>query len=379
MANIRFMSNNFAGLTTGTVSSSTETTGYENDNIVNDYRSSTWRAAGFFEISDGSVTYEGAANNLLYFNDGTDKTATITSIDPGHVLPSDLAAIIQVDLNAVSSNWTVTYSTTTGKFTIANSGSVTLRETQTTDAIWDTIGFTSGTDNVGTSFEADEQRNHTFEWLKIDMGAQQTIDTVLLVAAANADFPLSSTATLKVQANSTDVWSSPPLDTTLTFNDLGSYTFLTSAVAYRYWRIYTKDRTNTLGAAKCVEYGNVYLGDYDELSARNINRGFQHRKIDPSTISESENSVVYYDKRTKFNVFDNLVVKYAQLTDKATIEDLYTLVGKTVPFYFSLDPETAISTNQSDFTKMVTFQGEPSYTQEISDYYNIGFALREVI
>jgi hypothetical protein len=100
----RFMGNNLIALTTNNVTFSSETTGYEGENALNDFRSNVWKASGHFSIT--------SSNNLLYINDGSNKTITLTAAS--YTTPSALATHIQTQLNASSSNWTGTYNAVAG-------------------------------------------------------------------------------------------------------------------------------------------------------------------------------------------------------------------------------------------------------------------------
>lgn len=67
-----------------------------------------------------------AQNDRIDFNDGSNKTATVAPGD--YTNPADLATAVATALNAVSTNWTCTYSSTTRKFTIdRTSGTKNLR------------------------------------------------------------------------------------------------------------------------------------------------------------------------------------------------------------------------------------------------------------
>src|SRR5690606_33367489 len=104
-------------------------------------------------------------------------TVTLTE---GSYTYATLATHIQTQLNAASSGWTVAYSTTTGKFTISRSGSGTLRFSETTDAAWDTLGFLGAVDDASGPWVSDEQRNHTDEWVKVDLLSAREVDAFFL-------------------------------------------------------------------------------------------------------------------------------------------------------------------------------------------------------
>lgn len=93
-----------------------------------------------------------SSSRYLDFNDGSDKNAVVAV---GHYKdPHDLAAAIQIAMDALSSdNITVSYSDTTGKFTIATDGASLSLEwntgTNTANTIGSKIGFLVAADDTG--------------------------------------------------------------------------------------------------------------------------------------------------------------------------------------------------------------------------------------
>lgn len=370
--NIRFMENNFAALTGGQITASSALSSFPVTNAVDSFRSKVYKASGHFEIT--------ASNNLIYINDGANKTVTVTAAD--YTTPAGLATAMQTALNAASSNWTVSYDSSgaTYKFTIANSGSVTLRLTQTTNAIWDTIGFTTSSDLVGTTQTADEQRNHTDEYIIFDLGAESPVDFAAVIGPLDENFSLSTTATIKLQANNLNVWSAPPFDHTLTRTDDGIYKFFddVSDTRYRYWRFYYEDIYNAAGP-EGISIGNIYLGDYVTFTSKNVSNGFGFETVDPSERVTSDNGTIYFDEKTNYFSLDGLKMGLIDLATRDSLLQIYRKVKTTTPFYVSLDPRLSISTDIEDFTKYVIFDGQPSYAHVIYDTFNMNFKLREVL
>ena len=385
MANprIRVMYNNLASLNTSSLSFSSETTGFEASNALNSFRSSTWKMSGRFEISDGSATYDGAQNDQLYINDGGNVTVTVTAGQ--YATPELLATQIQTDLNAASSNWTVTYDNVGGngsyKFTIANTGSVTIRESQTTNAIWDTLGYTSGADQTGTSFEANEQRNHTSEYLRFDIGYRSSMQFLAVIGDVSTSLGLSSQATVTLKGNNIDAnWGSAPLSETITVTEKGIFAFLdtSASVTYRYWQFEIEDKYNST-AGPNIEIGQFYLGSYETPTSRNMTVGFKETQVDPSTVSESEGGVLYFDTRDKYTKLEGISIPYLEDADKQVFVDLFDEVGVTTPFYISLDPLLNINTDITDFTRYVVFMNSPDFTNVSTCRFSTVLNVREVI
>jgi hypothetical protein len=363
--NIRFMTNQYL---TSSFTYSSQITAFPASNITNQSRSKTWRPGGNFEVT--------TANQNIYINDGTDKTVALTV---GAYTYSTLATHIQTALNAASSNWTCTYSTTTNKFTIGRSGSGTLRQSQTTNAAWSMLGYTFGSDVTGTSFVADEQRIHTSEWLKCDMGVGQRATFAALIPAIETSLPLTETASVKIQANNIDLWTAPPLDLALTVNDVAAMRFISeteSEADYRYWRLVITDPQNYRGPLG-LEFGYAYIGDYQTVTATNIQVGFQKSFEDPSVVQESETGVRYIEERPRFMTVSNSEIALLNGTEFDELEQLFYDVGIRRAFFVSLDPTLMVSRKLSDLTRYMIMDTVPSANHVIRDYYNVSFSMRE--
>lgn len=369
---IRFMANNLASLNVNAFSFSSETTGFEASNAFNSFRSSTWRTTGHFEIT--------TSNQNLYINDGSDKTAIITAAS--YTTAEALRAEIQTQLNTVSSGWTVAYDSPAGtySFTLSNSGSVTLRLSQTTNAIHNTLGFTSTTDQTGLTFNANEQRNHTNEFIKFDFGYITPVTFIGVIGDIAESFGLSSTANVTLEGNNIDDFTAPPFSSTLTITEQGIYQFnVTDPItSYRFWRLNFVDQFNSIQGPN-LEFGNIYMGDFQTLERQNLTVGFRDTLVDPSTRTESQGGVLFFDKRTKYTDLSNITIRYLEDADKQVIKDVFANVGTTEPFYVSLDPQLQINSDITEFTKFVIFNDEPTFTSIGSCFFNTVLNLREVV
>ena len=83
-------------------------------------------------------------NQKLYFNDGSARTATLTK---GRYDGTTLATEVASAMNVVSSGYSCTFSDTTLKMTISNASAFTLTLSNTTSAIWNVLGFDTGTNS----------------------------------------------------------------------------------------------------------------------------------------------------------------------------------------------------------------------------------------
>lgn len=368
---VRFLQNNYAAATATTSAASSAVSGFPLSSGLSTTRHKRYKAAGAFIVT--------SSNKKIYINDGADKTITLT--EATYAGGAALATHIQTQLNASSTNWTVSYSTTTCKFTVGrSSGTALLRLSVTTDASWSMLGYVGAVDDdVGTGQAADERRNHTSEIYTFDMGAAVQCRAFCLIGPAGELFGLSSTAVVTVKANNTASMTSPAQSATATVEDDGVFCFLDewSDNTYRYWEVEIQDKTSTLGPN--FEIGYFYVGDYVTPTTRNINVGFERRLVDPSQTFEADSGALWYRTRTKYWVFDSVTVEHVADTDRTEIERVYSELGTCEPFILSIDPTEAISARVGEMTKMVRFMGEPAYQHNRYKYWDIGMAFREVV
>lgn len=364
MKKIRFMNNNYLERS---FTYSSQLAGFPATNAHNTSRSKIWKPAGNFEIT--------SSNNLLYINDGSNKTVTLTAAS---YLYSTLASHIQTQLNAASSGWTCTYSSSTGKFTITRSSSATLRITQTTSAVWDTIGFTGTSDLTALTFIADAQRNHTSEWIQCDVGVPQLATFCALLSGIDEVFTLSETATVKLRANNIDYWVSPPVDITIPVTDLGCFYFFDDLVtdSYRYWRIEIIDRGNYNGP-EGIEVAYGYIGDHTTITTSNIASGFNQELSDPSITMQSENGALFVEVKPRYLTIANCGIQLLSGSEQREIQQLFYDLGVRNPFLVSIDPGTEVTAALEELTRFVIMTRPPRFDHVFRTYYNIDFEMRE--
>lgn len=370
---IRYMHNNFinsAAITDGRVTFSSFKTGFPGINAADQRRTKLWITGGNFEIT--------TANQELYINDGANKTVSITA--GSYNGPTALASQIQTDLNAASSNWTVAYSATTNKFTISNTGSVTLRFSVTTNAIWSTLGYTLSSDSTGTSFVAQEPRIHTREWVKLDRGAALQSSFTALIAPIDESLIISDDADeIKIQFNNVDDWASPPLEVDITRDPRGLFSFYDDAAdtVYRYQRLTWVDKRNPAGS-EGFRISNVYMGDHITMTATNLQRGFQFQQVDSSTVFRSDSGVKYFNEKPQFYRTSGSVVALSR-SERIELEQMFYEVGIFNSFYLSIDPKLCLSNKLSEFTKYVNFTSKPQLSHLVFDRFNMSLNIEEAI
>lgn len=369
--NCRFMTNNYAELISASITKSSELASFPLSNAINKFRSLVWKPSGHFEIT--------TANHELYINDGAPKTVSITVGD--YDTPDDLATQIQTDLNAASANWTVAYNVVAGdySFKISNVGSVTLVLSSTTNAIWDTIGYTTSSDLTGTAFTADQQRNHTDEYCIFDMGTSAEMTFFAAICPLSQVFSISNDATITLEASNLNQWTAPPLTVSLSRTDSGIFEFMDNLddTSYRFWKFKFVDKLNP-GGPEGTSIAHIYIGDYITLDSRGIRKRFNKRLVDTTQVLTAENGALYFNKKNKYIELASMGIDYLPRADKDTLEQMFYDLGKSTPFYVSLDPLLNISTYLDEFTRYVVFPSEPVFTHVFSDKFNMNIELKEL-
>lgn len=363
---VRFMNNNYLERS---FTYSSQQTSFPATNSTNTSRSRAWKPAGNFEISD--------SNKYLYINDGSNKTITLTV---GSYTFTTLASHIQTQLNASSSNWTCTYnSTTTFKFTInRTSGTAVLRKSVTTDAVWDTLGYVGTTDVSTPAFVADEQRNHTSEWVQCDLGVPQQATFAAILSGIDELYTLSETAVVKCRANNIDYWESPPLDITIPILSNSSMKFIDedNSATYRFWRLEITDRLNYLGP-EGLKLAYMYVGDHTTITTSNIATGFSKELTDPTNLLQSESGALFFEVRPRYLTIQGAQIQLLSGSEQREIEQLFYDLGVRAPFFVSIDPGQAVSATLEELTRFVIMTRPPTLEHVIRNYYNISFEMRE--
>jgi hypothetical protein len=179
--------------------------------------------------------------------------------------------------------------------------------------------------NINASFPASNLK-HTFRSKRVrtadgtttlavvlDLATTEAVDSVVFLWPKEDGIKLSNTAVVKIQANATNVWTSPAVDQTLSIDNtymVASY-FFNSDRNYRYWRIYISDPGNAYGY---VELGKCWLGK--SLSVPNAQNGFKFRLVDTTKVTRTDFGHQYADE---YPLVASVQVAYNFL-DYATIQ-----------------------------------------------------------
>lgn len=368
---VRLMSDNF--LDPNVVSSSyvsSEQTAFPSSNLyVFQRRSKIWRSNGFWEIT--------ASNNTLVFTDdgSTPLTATIT-VD-NYTSTTLLFAEIKTQMETVGANtYTISQDANTSKIKIASSGG-TFTLVWTSSTIGTALGFDVVTDDTGaTTYTADLLKINTSEWLKWDFGLSTNPKAFILIGDRNKPIKISPNATIKLQGNETDVWTSPSYEQTLTYNDAVISVFDSTGLhteALRYWRLEILDISNPLGY---IQIGSLFLGDFLIQTRGAVQFPFTSQFIDRSTTVFSEGGQSFSDIRQITEQF-NLSWFGLTYSEKEDIESLFSTYKTASPFFISVDPNGVFSSSSNYYIRYVKFDSPPQFTLESPNNFSCNIQLRE--
>lgn len=351
--NARFCFNNF--IESGTITTSSAESNFPTSNLVGGVRSKVWKASGIFEI--------GSTNNKAYIN-----STTYTLTAGTYSVSSLITHFNSVTGQTLSRN-------SLGRFVITLGSSGTLNLSTTTNAVWSTLGFLSSSDLTGTAFTADERRYNNGEWIKTDTLLPTAVTFAALIPPSETAFSCT-TATIKLQGNNVDLWTSPIVDMEMEVGDSGAFvaTTIDTINPCRYWRILIQDYKNP-----AISAAVVYMGDSVTTDNTNVQIGFTRSFKDTSNRLFSEGGQMYVDTKYRYTLIESLSILYLKDDDLEAIENLYYDLRQGRPFFIVLDPQEQVSRALSQFTFYVEVSSDPNFSHVISGYHNFSFSLKEVI
>lgn len=378
MSNVRIMNQNFLDddvISTRYVSS--EQSAFPDENLYNrQRRSKVWRSNGFWKVVAGE--------NLIIFREtvGVDLTATIPAVE--YSSTTALLAAIKLALDtAGDSTYTMSTDATTGriKFSSNLGGGGGIFQLMWTDSdsadMAAMLGFSTASNDTGASnYTADLLRIHTEERLIWDFGISTENKAFVAGGARNSPIKISPSATIKLQANTTNAWTTPQYETTLTYKDFLLSKFDEDGISgsqYRYWSMQIVDVDNP---NLYVELGVVYLGDIYTTDRGRVQFPFKGAPKDYSTTIFSEGGQTFSDIREKSEEF---TIEWFGLTidDVEQLLEIFDDFGTSFPFFISFDPDAAFSTDADTKIRFVKFATEPDYELSSPGVFSMSMRLRE--
>lgn len=176
------------------------------------------------------------------------------------------------------------------------------------------------------------------ESVVFDFQTTEAMDSVVIMWPLENGIRLTDTATIRIQANATNVWTTPSVNQLLTINNdysLASHYFATDQ-SYRYWRVLITDPGNPWGY---IEVGQVWIGK--ALSIQNAENGFKFSINDPSKITMNNYGHRYVDEYPSRNRLE-VSYSYLEYAEVQILENAYRVNGVKKPVLMILDPEAVV-------------------------------------
>ena len=152
-----------------------------------------------------------------------------------------------------------------------------------------------------------------------------SVDSILI-----ARHNLTSSATVTLEGNATDVWTSPSVSESVTY-DAGIMRKSFTTASYRYWRLVISDGTNPDGY---IQIGRAWIGaDYTTPKiGMTVTEVRNTRDVKTKSISGQ----TYGDKRYNFSQFITTwpLVTHTQKSELITIFNTFT---NNTPFFIEFD------------------------------------------
>lgn len=379
MSNVAIFNNNYIDLSVVNATSiSSAQSQFPASNLYNGFRrSKVWRSAGHFTVTSGQ--------NAIIFQEtiGVNKTATVAAGE--YATLSAFLTAVQTAMNGAggASTYTVSQDATTLKIKFVSNGvgGAGIFRLITTNVSFAgmaaLMGFDTSVDRTGAlTYLADSIKIHSDEWVKWDLGQSSNPKAFALIGPRNTALKFTSNAVIKLQGNTTDVWSSPQFQTTLTYDESTIFKYSSAGIgdqAYRYWRLSIIDAGNL---NNYIEAGFIYLGDAFAPTRGSIQFPLQSEYIDRSTVITVDSGYAISDIREKTQRFN---VDWWGLTyqEKESIDDIFATYGLGIPFFISLDPNTAFGSTAGKHVRYVRFENQPSFQLISPNLFTLKMQLRE--
>ena len=346
------------------IAQSSEHPQFPSENTQDDDKALHWRSRHGSGSGNGRFAI-GATNKYIDFDEGgAELTATLTE---GNYNGQTLATEIKTRMDAAGGTYTVTYSESTGKFTIARTGNFTLRwqsGTNTANTVGGTIGFIITADDTGAeTYTSDYMRIHTSEYIAVDLGSALEYDFVCLL-----NHNLQSGATITFYGADDSAFTSNVVSDTLTYYGNNLFKFLSAARTKRYVRIYVVDVDNPSGY---VKIGTIVVCKYIEFARYPKPSGYWKGEDNPSLVDLSDSQNLFADDKPRLfkrsYPFEGL-----SNTDASNIIAMQTECGDHKGIVVCIDPD-----NPNTASEWVTLAELSEVAYQHVNYWNWTMAVRE--
>lgn len=343
-------------------------------------RGRVWRSAGYFEVT--------SSNNGIVIQETNTVNLTATIAEDNYTSMSSFLAAVKDALDlAGGSTYTVTQDVDTKRITIVSNGLgggglFKLMWTNVASTAYDLLGFDNAADDTGAlTYAADEIRNHTVEFLKWDLGATSNPDAFIAIGKKNQAIKISENATVTLQGNLTDTWTSPAYSQVITYNEISLIALKTEGEdglhtdPLRYWRLLIVDRENANGY---VELSNVYLGESYKPDQGDVQFPFRVRMTDFSSPQIFQSGAKTFARRNRSEAF---AMDWLGLTttEKEEFDNIALDVGTSKAFYIVFDPEMVFGSSVNYNVRYVTLAADIDLTLVRPNLWSSTWSLDEVL
>lgn len=202
-----------------------------------------------------------------------------------------------------------------------------------------------------------------------DFITTESVDSVLMKGHHLDGFGFTGNVT--IEANATDVWTSPSFSTTMTVDHNFNFAYLGfSAESYRYWRI------TATAASGYLEIGKVFIGSKTELASNNIDYGWSIEERDLSRVQQNKYGQRFIDEITTQKIFKGSI----SLLDKTDLDTMYGIfdnVGINKPVWLIVDSTEGIVNNLERFAMYGYFDKIPAVKNNAYSLYDMSLQISE--
>lgn len=215
--------------------------------------------------------------------------------------------------------------------------------------------------------------SNTTQSITIDMGSAKDVDSVILLFAKEGNLTFSGSEVITIQANATDVWTTPSIDQVMTLSQYrqASHYFSTTE-SYRYWRVTITDPSSS---SSYIELGKIVIGK--SLDIQCAQNGFIMAYDDNTKRQTNDYGTAYADI---FPVIKTMNIDYNVLDyDTITmLENVFLSVGSYIPVFMCLD-EMELLFNKDHLSIYGLFSDKFSATHINYNLFNSsGFKITEL-
>lgn len=215
--------------------------------------------------------------------------------------------------------------------------------------------------------------------IEIDMQANKQCSFFALFGEVDKYLTISNEAVITLKANMIDLFTGgEPFTKQAQVTDKGVFCDLTddenpTGQQYRFWQIVIEDSLNPID----IEVSAIFLGDHIDFQF-NAKQQFQFERNDLTRRATSDAGVIYSVRKLQYAVFSAMGWSYLDTNDRTKLLSSVEKLGLSVPFVFVLDPlEIAFPFQFGNL--LCYFEDIPKLTHAYLNWFNVAFALREVV